>query len=137
MLEALIALVIFAIGILGLVAAQGTSVKDASNARFRAIAASLANDLISRMWLSDRTAATLQASFGSSAAGAGYTAWLASVQSSGLPNVSSYPPAVSFSTVSGGGTSATSSSLATINVYWKAPGESTMHTYTALAQMKQ
>ncbi len=138
MLEALVAMLIFAIGILGLVASQSSAVHGASEAQYRAIAAAKANDLISRMWLSDRTAATLQANFGSAAAGTGYTSWLSSVQSSGLPNVSSYPPSVTFSTEAGGGTSPVSSSLATIKIYWKAPGDtsSQAHYYTALAQLK-
>jgi type IV pilus assembly protein PilV len=138
MMEALVAILIFAIGILGLVASQRSAVQGASEAQYRAIAAAQANDLISRMWLSDRTATTLQASFGSSAAGTGYTSWLTAVKSSGLPNVASYPPSVTFSTVTGGGSSAVSSSLATIKVYWKAPGDtsSQAHYYTALAQLK-
>jgi type IV pilus assembly protein PilV len=136
MLEALVALLIFAIGILGLVGAQSASVKDASSARYRAVAAAMAGDLISRMWLSDRTAATLQASFDSASAGSGYSSWLARVQASGLPGVDEHPPEVSFSTVAGGGSSAVSSSLATVKVYWKAPGDSQAHTYTALAQLK-
>lgn len=136
MLEALVALLIFAIGILGLVGAQSASVKDASNARYRAIAAAMAGDLINRMWLSDRTASTLQASFDSASAGSGYSSWLARVQVSGLPGVDDHPPEVSFSTVAGGGSEPKESSLATVKVYWKAPGDSRAHTHIALAQLK-
>jgi type IV pilus assembly protein PilV len=135
LLEAMVALVLFAIGILGLLAAQSGAVKDASSAQYRSTAAALAEDLIDRMWLSDRTAATLQASFGSSGTGAGYTSWKTHVTASGLPGVSAHPPEVSFTTVAGGGT-ATASSLATVKVHWLAPGETTAHTYTALAQIK-
>jgi len=136
MLEALVALLIFAIGILALVSTQSITVKDASSARYRSVAAALAGDLVSHMWMSDRTAATLQASFGSDAAGNGYKAWLTRVEASGLPGVSDNPPQVTFSTVSGGGTSATSSSLAEIKVSWQVPGDKSVHTYTTLAQLK-
>jgi type IV pilus assembly protein PilW len=65
LIEVLCALLIFSAGILAMVGLQATSVQQASAARFRVVAAMLANDLISRMWASDRTAATLQASFAS------------------------------------------------------------------------
>lgn len=136
LIEVLSALLIFAIGILGLVGLQATAIKQSSAAQYRAIAALQANELISRMWLNNRTANTLQAYFGSAASGDGYASWLTSVKSSGLPQVASKPPTVTFSTVAGGGASATSSSLATITIYWQAPGEDTPHQYVAMAQVK-
>lgn len=135
MIEVLLALVVFSTGILGLVAAQGLATKDASTARYRALAASLAADLVQRMWLSDRTAATLQASYGSANAGAGYNAWLSRVQASGLPGVSSYPPTVTFTTITGAA-GQLASSQATIQVRWIAPGETQAHSYTTITQLK-
>lgn len=136
LLEVLVSLLIFAIGILGLLSAQSAAVKDSSTARYRSMAAASAADLVDRMWISDRTAATLQANFSSTDAGTGYTEWLERLEATGLPGVDSNPPSVTFSTVAGGTTSSDSSSLATIEVHWKAPGESTAHTYTAVAQLK-
>ena len=78
----------------------------------------------------------MQASFASSSAGAGYTAWLGRIQATGMPGVSSHPPEVSFATQTGGGSGATSSSRATIKVHWQVPGDSTVHTYTSMAQLK-
>jgi type IV pilus assembly protein PilV len=135
MIEVLLALVVFSTGILGLVAAQGMATKDASSARFRALASSLAADLVERMWLSNRTAATLQASYSSTSAGAGYSAWLAQVKASGLPGVTAYPPTVTFTTVAGA-VGQTASSQATIQVRWMAPGESKPHVYTTVTQLK-
>lgn len=136
LLEAMVALLIFAIGVLALISAQSATVKDASSARYRGMAAALASDLVSHMWMSDRTATTLQANFASGTAGKDYTDWLSRVQASGLPGVDSNPPEVTFTTQAGGGTDAVSSSLATIKVHWQAPGEANAHTYTSLAQLK-
>ena len=143
LIEVLCSLLIFAIGILAMVGLQAVSVQQSTAARYRAIAAIQANDLIGRMWVSDRTAATLQASFASSSSSnTGYASWYAAVQACGLPKVSAQPPTVTFTTVAGGGSSATSSSLATITIYWTAPGETipsgakSAHKYVAMAQIK-
>lgn len=136
LIEAMAALLIFAIGLLGITGLYASAARTATGAEFRTTAAMLASDLIGRMWMSDRTAATLQASYGSTAGGTGYTSWKAAVDKSNLPGVSSLPPTVTFSTVAGGGGSAVSSSLATIIIYWKGPGDSSAHQYVAMAQMK-
>jgi type IV pilus assembly protein PilV len=54
LIEALIAILIFSIGILALVGMQGTAIKNTADARFRSEAAFLANQILSQMWL-DRT----------------------------------------------------------------------------------
>lgn len=54
LLEALIGILIFSIGILGLVGLQSTSIKNTTEARYRSEAAYLANQIVGRMW-SDRT----------------------------------------------------------------------------------
>src|ERR1700756_3421726 len=92
LIEVLCSLLIFAIGILALVGLQAVSVRQSTAARYRAIAAIQANDLIGRMWVSDGTATTLQASFSSSSIpNPGYVSWYAAVQASGLPKVSVQP----------------------------------------------
>jgi type IV pilus assembly protein PilV len=139
LLEALVAILIFSLGVLSIVKLQAVSIQQSTAAEYRSMAALLANDLVSRMWASDKTAATLQANFGSSGNGSGYSSWLASVQSSGLPNVSTSKntlPTVTFSSVAGGGTSATPSSQATITLFWQSPGDSALHSYVAVAQLK-
>lgn len=50
LLEALIGMLIFAIGVLGLVGLQSTAIKTATEAKGRSEAAFLANQLIARMW---------------------------------------------------------------------------------------
>ncbi|HYA19154.1 MAG TPA: type IV pilus modification protein PilV [Burkholderiales bacterium] len=54
LLEALVGILIFSIGILALVGLQATAVKNQSDAKYRADASYLANQIIGQMWL-DRT----------------------------------------------------------------------------------
>lgn len=136
LIEVMVALLIFAVGALGLIAAQGTTLKNAGQTRYRGVAAAMAADLIDHMWLSERTATELQAKFASGGNGEGYNEWLARLVATGLPGVVANPPQVSFTTVAGGGSS-TSSTLATVVVHWQAPGETSVHSYTALAQLKE
>ena len=63
LIEALIAILIFSVGVLGIIGLQGSATKASTDARYRSEAALLANELIGRMWTSDRTQATLQAAF--------------------------------------------------------------------------
>lgn len=134
LLEALIGLLIFAVGILGLVGLQSASVKQAAAAEYRSVAAMQANDLISRMWVSDRTTATLQAQY-ASPAGPAYTNW-AATWASELPGAAANAPTVAVAAVVGGGTAPVSSSQVTVNIFWQAPGETAPHTYTLVAQLK-
>lgn len=51
LLEALIGILIFSLGVLALVAMQAVSVSSVSNARYRTEAAFLANDIIGQAWI--------------------------------------------------------------------------------------
>jgi type IV pilus assembly protein PilV len=132
LLEVLIALLIFALGVLGLVGLQANAVKQSGQAKYRADATLLANELIGRMWVSNRSFATLQADFGSAAEGAEYKAWLARVGGA-LPGADSHPPQVVVTQVeplpalSGAASSPavglTPSSRVTITMRWQAPSD--------------
>ena len=67
LLEALIAILIFSLGILGIVGLQAVQMKLVADAKYRSDAALLAEELIGQMWASDRTAATLNAVFATGA----------------------------------------------------------------------
>lgn len=75
LLEALIAILIFSLGILSLVALQATSIQLTSDAKYRTDATLLANRLIGRMWAGDRNATTLQTNYDSTLAGPQFVAW--------------------------------------------------------------
>ena len=138
LLEALVALLIFAVGVLGLVGLQSTSVKQATAAEYRSTAVLQANDLISRMWISDRFVTDWSNQFGSSPAGAGYTAWK-DAWGNALPGSSSSDnaPQVSFETVPGGIAGTRGTILATIVIRWKAPSDDQQRKYTVVAQLDQ
>lgn len=129
LLESLIAVLIFSMGILAIVGMQASAVKASSDAKYRSDASMVANQLIGEMWVNNRTQATLQANFqgGGGADGPLYTAWLADVQAA-LPGAAANPPVVTVS----------QASLVTITVFWIAPGEpsgTTPHNFTVVAQI--
>jgi type IV pilus assembly protein PilV len=123
MLEALIAILIFSMGILAIVGMQAVSIKNTTDAKYRTDASLLANQLIGQMWADDKATAALQASY-NSASGAKYLAWKASVEAS-LPGAAANPPTV----VVG------ANNVVTITVQWQSPGETTPHNYVAVAQI--
>lgn len=57
LIEALVGILIFSIGVLGLVGLQAAMVKAQTQASFRAEAAQLAQDLVGRMWLDTKNLA--------------------------------------------------------------------------------
>lgn len=80
MIEVLIAILLFSVGLLGMIALQTATVQNATNAEYRTMAATLANDIVTQMWIrktDDPTAAGLAADI---------TNWKTKVQNSDLPN---------------------------------------------------
>ena len=136
LLEVLCALLIFAVGVLALVGLQTVSIQQASAAEYRSMAQLAANDLVSRMWVSDRTAATLQTNFATGAA-TGYAAWWNAWQPH-MPGTSAtvLAPTDQFTTVAGGGSAPIPSSLVTITMQWKAPTDIVAHQYKLEAELK-
>ena len=123
LLEALISILIFSIGILAIVGLQASAVNASSDAKYRSDASLLVNQLVGQMWVSDRTAATLQANF--QTGGPVYNAWLADVQAA-LPQVAINPPTV---VVTPG---AAAGSLVTITVFWQLPSATAVHQYSTI-----
>lgn len=138
LLEALVAILIFSVGILGIVKLQATSIQQSSAAEYRTIASMMANDVISQMWVSDKTPATLKTNFESASGGTAYTQWQSQVIASGLPGVSATQntPTIAITSVAAGGTGGTASSQAVVTVFWKAPHEADVRRFTAIAQIK-
>lgn len=125
LLEGLVAILIFFLGILGMIGMQAVAIQHMSEARYRSEASLLADELIGGMRVAGRDPVRLQASF--STGGAGYLTWKDKVAAV-LPGVASHPPAVA---VDGDG-------LATITVFWLAPSEAeaTPHRHVAIAQIR-
>jgi len=127
LIEGLIAIVIFSIGVLALIALQVTSVRQSSNAKYRSDAALLANQLIGEMWVSARAGPTLKGNF--ETGGPLYTQWAATVRAT-LPAAAASAPTVTVDAANG---------QVEVNVFWKAPNEQDadpQHRYTTIARIQ-
>jgi type IV pilus assembly protein PilV len=135
LLEGLIAILIFSLGIIALVGMQAMAVKQVSDAKYRTDASLLANQLIGTMWVGDRTPATLKTNFDTGGTAAGLADWLETVQST-LPGVTAddNQPTVNVTSIGGAG-----DGTVTITLYWLAPSDAETqapHKYTTVAQIK-
>lgn len=134
LLEALIAILIFSIGILAIIALQANSIKLASDSKYRADANLLANRLIGEMWVA-HTSPTFVGDF--STGGGRYIAWNSSVAAT-LPTVGVSAPTVTITQATIPAASTVSSTV-NIDIYWSVPGESSgtssAHRYTTRTQI--
>ncbi len=117
LIDVLIAVLVFAVGVLSLVALQSTATQQSSQAKYRADATMLANALISRMWLTDRQVGTLQDTFAPGANA--YDDWLSTVEAA-LPGAADNPPEVSIEPVAGG-PGAPDTARVTVTLQWRPP----------------
>lgn len=117
LVEGLLAIVVFSVGLVGLLRLQATTLVDGANAHYRSEASLLASDLVGRMWTGDRSLAGLNARFAGANA-AEFSAWRERVQAS-LPGVTATAnaPLVSIG----------AQRDVTITLAWRAPGEAGPH----------
>lgn len=132
LLEALIAILIFSIGILGIVGLQATAVQQSTDARYRSEAAQLADQLLGEMWATNRLATDLQNSFNTCASAAscpGYVAF--------ATRVAETLPGVVVNGLNKPTVNVDNAGIVTITVSWKAPTEDTSHQYSFQSQIGQ
>ncbi len=135
LLEVLVVIVLFALGVLAIVDLQLVAIQQSSAAKSRADASFLANDVIGRMWLSDRNSAALATDF--TTGGPQYALWLPAVVAT-LPGSAANPPTVSVVAITDP-PGATASSRVTVRLFWKAPNEPVAepaHEMTVVAQIR-
>lgn len=124
LIEGLIAVLIFSLGILALVALQAVIVKETGEAKYRMEAIQYTNQLIGEMWGDNKL--TLSTNF-ASPSGARYVVWKNQVAASaGLPGAASVPPSVVFGL----------NNQVTISIFWKKPGESAAHQHVTITQLQ-
>jgi type IV pilus assembly protein PilV len=118
LLEALIAILIFSIGILAIVGLQSTAVKTAADARYRSDAAFLAGELVSQIW-SDAPNVAQYEYPGSGAVPGRLTGWMTRVSSRlpGTDPTGGTPPIIDHST------DPTLGNIVDITVRWRMPEE--------------
>jgi len=121
LLEALIGILIFSIGILALVGMQALAIKHMSDAKYRSDAAFFANEIIGQMWVNRGSLGTYAFS-GSGAPPAAIDGWVTSIRN-GLPGVT---PAANLPIITVVGTTVT------VTVRWKLP-DSSVHSHVTMA----
>ena len=131
LIEALIAILIFSIGILGIIGLQASAVQQSTDAKNRAEAAYLADQLMGQMWSGDRTVSNLQTKFNScGSACTGWDSWYTTVKTV-LPGVTDdTKPTVNVD----------DEGIVTISIFWRGPGEdasATPHRFDVQAQIGQ
>ena len=139
LLEGLISILLFSVGILAIVGMQAAAIKNTSDAKYRADASYLANQIIGQMWADKASlptyanypgpgiacAPTGSASTNTNVAGLP-AGWLATVAST-LPNAPSTAQQIVVN--------AAANNLVTVTVCWKPPQATTWHNFVATAQI--
>jgi len=135
LIEALVAILIFSIGILAVVGMQAVAIKDVTSAKYRSEAAFLVQELLSQMW-------TDNGNIGSYAyTGVGMPplkirAWVNKVQSR-LPDGANQPPVVTLTNPIPAAPAAPTGATVQITVKWRLPEEATQnlpaHSHTVIA----
>lgn len=143
LLEALIAVLIFSIGIIAVMGLQAVSMKNTADAKYRADAAFFANQIIGQMW--GEAPANLDGyalnatgaacSTGASTGNANVNTWLGSTTAPGtvfynLPGAATIMQQI---IVAPAGT--TLPKTVTVTICWKAPQQSVANRHTVVAQI--
>jgi type IV pilus assembly protein PilV len=121
LLEGLIGILLFSIGILAVVALQGTATKAVTQAKFRSDASFLADQLIGQVW-ANRTNAATYAYCGVGATPAVLNGWVAQVNGR-LPNSANYPPCVQVAPTVYAGPPAYTAYQVNVTLFWQTADE--------------
>ncbi len=124
LLEALIAILIFSMGILAMVGLQAAAINSVSESKYRTDAAFLANEIIGQMWVADRN--NIDAFNHPGGTAPALAAWAAKVDAT-LPGVGANQPQI---VVAG---NALTGYTVTVSVGWQAPAATTPSQYTGIA----
>jgi type IV pilus assembly protein PilV len=125
LLEALIAILIFAFGVLGLIGLLGSSIRVTNDARYRSEAANLAGAMIADMWT--MTADQMKNDF--KAGGVKLADWQKKAEAL-LPSAAANPITVDLTP----GLSSESDTVV-VTVSWQMPGETEKHQHLMTAQI--
>jgi type IV pilus assembly protein PilV len=126
LLEALIAILIFSFGVLGLVGLQAAMIAGAADAKYRTEAGFFVNRLLGEMAAADRSSVGALAKFATG--GDSYAAWYADIQNArvsagllGLPGAAANPPTVAITAGPVNNSTLPTSYNVTVSVFWKSP----------------
>ena len=141
LLEGLIAILLFSLGILALMGLQAFAISTTADAKYRAEAAFLANQIISQMWVANPTTLASYAHKATTGAGnctftgaassnVAVTAWLGDTTTSGTVAGSLPGATAALQQITVG-----ANNLVTVTVCWKGPQETTPHKHVAVTQI--
>jgi type IV pilus assembly protein PilV len=120
LLEAMIAILLFSIGVLAVVGLQANAMKNVAQSKFRSDAAFLANQIVGQMWADRTNVANYVLPSGSSAF---VTAWKTQVAAT-LPNASgANAPTVAITPTAYAGPPSYTAYQITVTVRWQTPEE--------------
>ncbi|MFN0038140.1 MAG: hypothetical protein ACKVP2_01330 [Burkholderiales bacterium] len=140
LLEALIGILIFSLGILAMVGMQVIGIKVATESRDRTEASNLASQLIGEMW-TQRGANNVNlpgfAYAGAGAPPAALATWMAQVNAA-MPDAANFPPIVTIAAPAWTALNpavpvAALGTQITVTVRWKGPSDTTTHQYSMAA----
>jgi len=118
LIEALVAILLFSIGVVAVMGMQAVSIEQVSQAKYRTDASYLANQIIGQMWLDQANLSTY-----TTAGSAGRSSWdavVAATLPSGTATITQ---------------DATTKSLMTVTVNWKMPNETTTRKFVSVANI--
>jgi type IV pilus assembly protein PilV len=142
LLEALVAILIFSFGVLGLVGLQASAVEFTNDAQYRSEAAYLANTLIAQMWADDRSQIAVKYGM-PPGPGPGYTAMKQTIDNlnTGLPGAAALPavPGSTSLEILFNETAPVTPTSVNVRVVirWKSPSDVQVHNYEATATIGQ
>lgn len=139
LIEALVAILIFSIGILALIGLQAVSIKTSIDAKYRADAAFLANQVIGQMWV-DRANIGSYAHYtggstcnfsGSASSQTAITNWIAEITRT-LPSASLSASKIAQISIT---TPISGTRQVTVTICWQSPQEASPHNFVATAHI--
>lgn len=133
LIEALVSILIFSTGILAIFSLQAASIQNSADAKYRADASFLANQIIGYMWGDRANLAAYQhrpggvacAPTGDASSNTNVTSWLAEVNTT-LPNAAATRHQITVNTATG---------AVTVTLCWSTPQSPANRSYTAMAQI--
>ena len=132
LLEALIGIIIFSLGVLGLMGLQAASIRNTSEAKYRSDAAFLADKIIAQMWVVDPTNRVAQYS---SPGGAAFVNWRDNEvrAPNGLPSKATAPATPAPTIVINA--QPNNDHIVTVTVSWQTPTDPASHQYVTTARI--
>jgi type IV pilus assembly protein PilV len=142
LVEVLVGILLFSVGVLGLVGLHATSVRESVQAEMRAEASLLADQMLGTMWSGSRSFADLRSTYaspkGTTRLRNAYDTWKDKAAAR-LPGAAAHPPVVDFVEVTPTAPATVTTTRVTITLSWLAPNEktSTPHTLTVINEIPQ